>query len=259
MKIFFREPGVVLVPMILLMGMSMDPCVGQLRLPRAFHRKLFGFSFGGFGPGSLFGSPAPTSAPPTSPSPTAQPTTSANTPSPTAQPTTSPTEQPSTSLPTPAPTPVSTFYLNPVYNSGNQTHPNQTSIGTFKWLVVESNTGSYDGSLQDPPEGCRSTDTGYPTACDWPSIRSIKATAPIYSSGDSNEWNLATALEIPDSDKSYMVTVMAKGYRLCGGYFKAGPHTESVTVDVVCQEHPLPLGTIRMFIFEDTQRKYPHA
>jgi len=75
------------------------------------------------------------------------------------------------------------------------------------------------------------------------------------SSGDSSEWNNVTGLRIPDSDTSYMVTVMAEGYRLCGGYFKAGPHEAAVTVDMVCQKHPLPLGTIRMFIFHDIARK----
>jgi hypothetical protein len=47
----------------------------------------------------------------------------------------------------------------------------------------------------------------------------------------------------------YMVTVMAEDFRLCGGYFEVP--TGPTTVTPVCQQFPLPLGTIRMFVFQD--------
>ena len=52
-----------------------------------------------------------------------------------------------------------------------------------------------------------------------------------------------------------MVTVIAEGYRLCGGYFQVEPNTDVTTTDVnmTCQTHPLPLGIIRLFVFEDSQ------
>ena len=52
-----------------------------------------------------------------------------------------------------------------------------------------------------------------------------------------------------------MVTIMAEGYRLCGAYFTvpSNPSTSSITVFAACQQHPLPLGTIRMFVFEDSK------
>ena len=101
---------------------------------------------------------------------------------------------------------------------------------------------------------CDPTTAGYPDACDWPSIRTIKATAPIHASGDHTEWNSANQLLIQDSGK-YMVTVMAEGYRLCGGYFQVEPNSHVTTTDVnmTCQKHPLPLGIIRLFVFEDSQ------
>lgn len=159
--------------------------------------------------------------------------------------------EPPTLAPTLAPRP-SFVYLNPVFNSGNYSHPLAENITAFKWLLVENNVGSYEGTLDNPPDECNHTlNPNYPTGCDWPSIHTIKAHAPIYSSGDNTEWNSSTSLEIPDTGK-FMVTIMAEGYRLCGAYFTLPPGGgEMITVAAACQPHPLPLGTIRMFVFED--------
>jgi hypothetical protein len=101
---------------------------------------------------------------------------------------------------------------------------------------------------------CDSTTAGYPYACHWPSIRTIKATNRIYASGDHTEWSSTKQLLIQDSGK-YMVTIMAEGHRLCGGYFQVESHTHVTTMDVsmTCQKHLLPLGIIRLFVFEDSQ------
>ena len=203
--------------------------------------------------------PSPTSAKPTQAPTTQAPTTASPTNLLTKKPTEAPSHSPSGS-PSSGPT-IATglFFINPVSNVGTDAAPVAELITNYKWLIVESNTGSYEGTLENPPPGCSSTDQGYPQACAWPSIRSTKAHAPIYSSGDSTEWGPTTGLEIPDSDKRYMVTVMAEGYRLCGGYFSAGPHAQDVTVNVICVRHPLPLGTIRLFVFEDTMREYRYS
>jgi hypothetical protein len=128
------------------------------------------------------------------------------------------------------------------------------TIGDFKWLVVENDVGSSNGTLDAPSPGCGSNDTGYPQDCDWPSIRTIKAQAAICSSGSSAEWNNATFFNITREGK-YMVTVMAENFRICGGYFEVptdpDPPADSITVTPVCQQFPLPLGTIRMFVFLD--------
>jgi hypothetical protein len=108
--------------------------------------------------------------------------------------------------------------------------------------------------LNNPTTECDKSTPGYPDDCDWPSIRTIKATAPIYTSGDHNEWNSTKPLFIQHSGK-YMVTVMAQGYKLCGGYFEVDTNaTNLMTTDVymACQEHPLPLGIIRLFVFNDS-------
>jgi hypothetical protein len=121
----------------------------------------------------------------------------------------------------------------------------------FKWLLVENDVGSFEGTLANPPANCSATDAGYPQECEWPSIRTIKAQAAIYSSGNSNGWNATTPLDISREGK-YMVTVMADMFRLCGGYFEVKPpSTANITLNPVCQMFPLPLGTIRMFIFQD--------
>lgn len=153
---------------------------------------------------------------------------------------------------TTTPVPTTQVFLKPVFNSGNYSHPQAVNITEFKWLLVENNVGNYEGTLENPPLECNpdlTVNPNYPDGCDWPSIRSIKATAPIYGSGDHTEWDSDTSLELPEG--KYMATIMAEGYRLCGAYFEVpgGPET----VVAVCQEHPLPLGTIRMFIFEDSK------
>jgi len=138
--------------------------------------------------------------------------------------------------------------LNPVAYDDRK-----VAIPAFKWLLVENNVGGYNGTLADPSPNCRPEDMGYPDDCEWPSIRALKATAPIYSSGDQSEWSNMTLLDIPaEHAGNYMVTVMAENYRLCGGYFTVdGSETVPVQVNMVCQPHPLPLGTIRLFVFID--------
>ena len=127
-----------------------------------------------------------------------------------------------------------------------------TAFPSYKYLIVENDVGSYEGTLGDPPLGCGPTDPGYPHDCDWPSIRTIKARAQVCNSGDSTEWNAANPLAITRPGK-YMATVMAEGFKLCGGYFdvKMGAD-DDILVTPVCQEFPLPLGTIRLFVFEDS-------
>ena len=145
-------------------------------------------------------------------------------------------------------------FLEPVFNAGTQKSPIEMPVDyPFKWLIVENDPGSVEGTLANPPPECDPTVPGYPTGCEWPSLRHIKAHAPIYASGDYTEWSNVTALMVPDVGK-YMVTVMAEGYKLCGGYFEVTDtsSTDPLTVKMICQPHPLPLGTIRMLVFRDS-------
>jgi hypothetical protein len=130
--------------------------------------------------------------------------------------------------------------LNPVFTSktpeGRRLQSAPQDI-PYTWLLVENNLGNYEGTFNDPPMECNSTTAGYPNACDWPSISNIKATAPIYASGDYTEWNKTKQLLIPDSGM-YMVNVMAEGYRLCGGYFEVNTNVTTTEVRMVCQVRP---------------------
>jgi hypothetical protein len=145
--------------------------------------------------------------------------------------------------------------LSPAFFDVNGTDDSPTE---FKYLLVENNVGDYTGVLGEPGHPCNSMNASdFPASCDWPSIRAIKATASIYSTGDHTEWSNITAFDLPTGEK-FMVTVMAEGYRLCGGYFtvpdpSADPSAadEDFVVSMACQRHPLPLGTIRVFVFED--------
>jgi hypothetical protein len=123
---------------------------------------------------------------------------------------------------------------------------------TYKWLLVEDDVGTYDGDLGQPNHPCNIMEMStnkFPANCSWPSIRTIKTSSAIYASGDNTQWNSTAFLALPEGMK-FMVTVMAEGYRLCGGYFTVPKN--KLTVDMACQKHPLPLGTIRIFVFNDS-------
>jgi hypothetical protein len=85
--------------------------------------------------------------------------------------------------------------------------------------------------------------------------RALKA-IPMLVNGRRFATSRQPLLSTPVATGKYMVTAMAEGYRLCGGYFEileVNKDVSTVDVRMVCQLHPLPLGTIRMFIFEDSK------
>lgn len=144
------------------------------------------------------------------------------------------------------------IFLNPKPALNGQ--PTTATFPAYKWLVVDNDVGSAEGSLENPPPECDPMEPGYPQGCEWPSIRTIKARAQVYNSGDSTEWGGPMNPLIITRPGRYMVTIMAEGFKLCGGYFEVvtGDPTVDVAVTPVCQQFPLPLGTIRMFVFEDS-------
>jgi hypothetical protein len=152
---------------------------------------------------------------------------------------------------------LTTVHLKPQSFAAGSPPKISDIINGYKWLIVENNIGDYSGSLDDPPPGCDpENDVNYPENCGWPSVRFIKAHAPIYSNGDWTEWSTTKGLKFDPSKSSdkgnFMVTVMAEGHRLCGGYFAIDDKSPSeLMVTMACQKHPLPLGTIRLFVFED--------
>ena len=109
----------------------------------------------------------------------------------------------------------------------------------------------------------------FPNGCNWPSIHSMNA-APVVSEGDQTNWNNAFALPtdgfhgpgtgLPAGTaahpKKYLVSVLANGYQLGGGHFTSPMNADAAggtfaTVHVNLNPYPIPLGTMRIRVFND--------
>jgi len=117
------------------------------------------------------------------------------------------------------------------------------SIGTYKYLINIDNTGNPD---QPRYEGCYPTDPGYPDSCDWPSVREVPSSAPIYTSGDQDDFG--AGLDLPAG--KYLISILADGYKMGGAHFTV-PFTDTDPVTVNLQPNPLPSAWIRIKVFED--------
>lgn len=121
------------------------------------------------------------------------------------------------------------------------------AVAAYKFLINVNDAG--DALFEGP--ACDPAAAGYPADCPWPSIKSLRSHAPIYTSGDQNDWNASQGLAITAPGK-YLVSVLADGFKLCGAHFEV-PDASGAPISVWCQPHPLPLGTLRAFVFLDNK------
>ena len=164
-------------------------------------------------------------------------------------------------------------------------------VTTFKWLIQEDTTGEpqqvtlldsaghvvttiVNGATvnvdpchpvsADIPNG----NPNFPDGCNWPSIHSMNA-APVVSEGDQTNWNKALTLPVDDGNKhglqtgtaahpkKYLVSVTADGYQLGGAHFSVPMNADTntpgsaATVHVALNPYPIPLGTMRLRVFND--------
>ena len=108
----------------------------------------------------------------------------------------------------------------------------------------------------------------FPNGCNWPSIHSMNA-APVISEGDQTNWNKVLTLPVDDGHghglpagtsahpKRYLVSVTANGYQLGGAHFTVPMNADTGsagspgTVHVALNPYPIPLGTMRIRVFND--------
>jgi len=116
-------------------------------------------------------------------------------------------------------------------------------VTEYEWLINVDNTG-------DPSDttGCAADDPGYPDSCDWPSVREVPGAAPIYASGNQDDFNgvLSGGVDMPNG--KYLISVLADGYKLGGTHFTV-PMTG--VVEVAVHPNPLPAATLRIKVFHD--------
>lgn len=117
------------------------------------------------------------------------------------------------------------------------------SIGTYQYIINIDNTGNPDQLRFD---GCYPTDPGYPDSCDWPSVREVPSSAPIYTSGNQDDFG--AGLDLPAG--KYLISILADGYKMGGAHFTV-PFVETGLVTVKLQPNPLPSAWIRIKVFED--------
>jgi hypothetical protein len=136
-------------------------------------------------------------------------------------------------------------------------------INDYKYLIVREGTGSIEQNLT----GCvPATD-----ACEWPSVRSKSGFDDIVTQGDQADFaassttpvrieTILTARVDPSNASSplkfgpgkYLVSVLAGGHKLGGAHFSLGLPGSTGIVTVKLDAYPLPLATLRMKVFKDT-------
>ncbi len=129
-------------------------------------------------------------------------------------------------------------------------------VTAYRWMVTADDVGDPNGSAADclPPRGrtpaaADSSDPTYTNRCQWPSARFTPGDVPVVTSGTQADLGLATPLAGLPAGR-YLISVTAENYKIDGAHFTVtGGAPQQVTVDM--QPYPLPLGTVRIRVFND--------
>ncbi len=134
---------------------------------------------------------------------------------------------------------------------------------TYTWMINKEDVGdpltpmTPSGNCTPPSNGGSAT---YPDNCSWPSVRSTPGWVPIAASGNQDDWNSTTHIDLTTiADNApglgagrYLVSVQADGYKVGGAHFTLNANgTVDGPITVSLQPWPLPLGTIRVKVFAD--------
>ncbi len=123
------------------------------------------------------------------------------------------------------------------------------AIPNYKFVIVRDDTGT-PGQARTP--GCSpATDANYPANCDWPSIHAMSggSAGQVVSQGNQTNLSETTSMNLPNG--KYMISVLAEGFKIDGQWFTV-PLADPGLVTVSMQPFPLPLGTLRIQVFEDS-------
>ncbi|MCW2642633.1 MAG: pectin lyase-like protein [Dactylosporangium sp.] len=122
----------------------------------------------------------------------------------------------------------------------------------YKWLITADDAGNPHDAVANclPSRAGVASTPDFADKCQWPSIRHTPGAVPVVAQGDDTILNTTKSLDLLPVGK-YLISVTADGYKIDGKHFTVtGGQTESVVVDM--QPYPLPLGTIRIQVFNDT-------
>ena len=129
-------------------------------------------------------------------------------------------------------------------------------VTAYHWRIDVDDTGTPTQSATDCfPQSAEhpSGDPDYPANCDWPSVHNFTGGAGgvdnLVSQGDPTELNEATGVDLPDG--KYLISILAAGYKIGGQHFSM-PIDDAGPLVAQLAPEPLPLGRLRIQIFEDT-------
>jgi hypothetical protein len=125
-------------------------------------------------------------------------------------------------------------------------------ITAYRWLITADDVGNPHDALENclPSRAGVNSAPDFADHCTWPSIRYTPGAVPIVAQGDQTELSTGTALDKLPAGR-YLISVTADGYKIDGEHFTvAGGQTAAVTVSM--QPYPLPLGTVRIRVFNDS-------
>ncbi|MGC9669579.1 IPT/TIG domain-containing protein [Planosporangium sp. 12N6] len=121
----------------------------------------------------------------------------------------------------------------------------------YKWLITSDDVGNPHDDLKNclPARAGVASTPNFADTCQWPSVRATPGAVPVVAQGDDTTLNATTSLgKLPVG--KYLISVTADGYKIDGQHFTVtGGKTTPVAVTM--QPYPLPLGTIRLRVFND--------
>ncbi len=131
-----------------------------------------------------------------------------------------------------------------------------SAIPEYQFLINEDNTG--DPAQPRTPD-CDPTVEPSLADCDWPSIRAVPGAAPIVTQGDQTilddtlGLNLQPYLAANPGATKFLISVVADGYKIGGTHFTIDSLDTDTPVVVELVPNPLPLATMRIQVFDDSQ------
>ncbi|HEX2911231.1 MAG TPA: IPT/TIG domain-containing protein [Chloroflexia bacterium] len=121
----------------------------------------------------------------------------------------------------------------------------------YTYIINEDNVGDTTPRDQEPAAtNCDpAKNAAYPAGCNWPSVKAMRASAPIVTQGDNTDLNETAGYNLPAG--KYLISVMANGFKIDGVHFTI-PRAETTPLVVEAQPYPIPTATVRVQVFEDS-------
>jgi hypothetical protein len=127
------------------------------------------------------------------------------------------------------------------------------AVTAYKWMITADDVGDPHDAMANclpPRAGGNIADFAAAGKCKWPSVRYTPGAVPVIAQGDDSTLSGGTALDGLDPG-NYLISVTADGFKIDGEHFTVTDGgTAHVTVSM--QPYPLPLGTVRLRVFNDS-------